>query len=95
MRTLESRCRVSSDVIVWAVRRMPNARLTRSCRVSWLSRIEKVAGLPLVIDQYRHHIGHFLGQFLFGLTERDLIADLVEIASCLRIPRRTSRGPPD
>ena len=31
IRKLESKCIVSSELIVWAVRKMPYARLTRSC----------------------------------------------------------------
>ena len=53
---------------------------------------EKVAGLPLVVDQHRHDVGDLLGELFFALAERDLVADLVEVARAPASLRRTGRG---
>ena len=45
---------------------------------------EEVAGLAFVVDEHRHDVGHFLGELFLALAERDLVADLVEIAQRLR-----------
>ena len=40
--------------------------------------------MPLVVDEHRHDVGHLFGELVFALAERDLVADLVEIALGLR-----------
>ena len=42
------------------------------------------AGLALVVDDHRHDVADLLDQVLLAAAERDLVADLVEIAHRLR-----------
>ena len=53
---------------------------------------EEVAGLALVVDDHRHDVADLLDQVLLAAAQRDLVADLVEIAHRLRAVRRTGRA---
>ena len=45
---------------------------------------QELAGPPFVVDQHGHDIGDLRDQLLFAAAERDLVADLVEVAHGLR-----------
>ena len=45
---------------------------------------QEIAGPPLVVDQHRHDVADLLDQVGLALAQRDLVADLVEIAHGLR-----------